>query len=97
MTHLPDRAIDSVARRERPEEQPLEPEYGLKMIESLCPDPDCAHPLWAADVSEDHRVVPSHYSDSVHCWLSKIPWSEARHLVALREENGGWLKRAAHP
>lgn len=97
-------------RRERPEEQPLEPEireglrvrsvepeFGLEVIEVPCPDPDCAHIVQVLDRPEEHRFVPTHYPDGKRCWLGGIWWSDALSFVALREENGGRLKRAAHP
>lgn len=105
-----ERPLDPVVRRERPEEQPIDPEireglrvrfvapkYGFEMIEVRCPDPDCAYQIRMEEVPEEIRVVPTHYPDGVRCWLGGIFWLDALSFVALREENGGRLKRAAHP
>lgn len=71
-----------------------------------CPDPDCGAlvKVPAPETVDDRYVLPGHYVDRYiapgvdrRCWIGGIRITDARSIIAIREENGGRLKRAAHP
>jgi len=112
MPHLPDWVIERLRRRDRegwieggfvpPEPDPCFVPDTLASVS--CPDPDCnaADLLVLRSELPDGYVVRSHSVGDAdpfgpRCWMSGLNVRDAREIIRLREENGGRLKRAAHP
>lgn len=71
-----------------------------------CPDPDCGGRVKvpAHEAATDRYVLPGHRVRRYvppgvdrRCWIGGIWIKDARSIIEIREENGGRLKRAAHP
>lgn len=113
MAHLPDWVIERLRMRrgepglEQEEAEVIEPvELASYYTHVRCPDPDCGTlvKVPAHEVKDGHYVLPGHYVGRyVHpgvdqrCWIGGAWISDARSIIEIREENGGRLKRAAHP
>lgn len=110
MAHLPDWVVEKLRISNQTRIMLGEPGLDEDVVETYivqltCPDPDCGEPFQVPRHElPDRYTVPGHMAPATwstpyrtRCWMSGLFAGDAQSIIALREENGGRLKRAAHP